>query len=320
MGNIASTKGKKRRPVAALPPPAFRWIDGRRFNNLPNTVYPLPSDEKELDRLSLQHFLYRFLWKGNFCSPVERKLKTDGLILDIGCGPGAWILEMASQYQRAKFFGLDFVPIFPAEIKPSNITFLQTNVLEKLPFKDGYFDFVHLGLMNFAFTEDEWKSKVIPEVIRVTKDGGWLEIEEIDTALTNSPSSLVPITDFWIEYLESQGINPHIAEHTLGKLLADTEKFSEIHHRIEIIPYTEQAGQTGKMAKDNTILYYKTIAPIIITQLGNVSATEYEDVMQSLPREFEMCRSYHNMHRIFAQKAPAEIGIAGGAALNNEIL
>ncbi|KAG9285187.1 hypothetical protein G9A89_004402 [Geosiphon pyriformis] len=304
MGHVNSVhalKRRSRRKNNSEPMPLFRWADGRRFINVPNTNYPLPSDEEESDRLSLQHFLLRFLWKGNFCSPVERKLRTNGRILDLGCGPGAWILEMASQYQRAQFIGVDVVPVFPTEVKPPNVTFVLSNALEKLPFKDGYFDFIHVGLMNLAFSEEQWKTKVLPEIIRVTKIGGWLEIEETDNNMTNPPPILEPILDAWIENLENLGINPYIATQDLDHILAATGNFDDINHRIEILPFTERIGRAGEISKDNAILFYRTVAPMV-TKLARISEDEYENTLRNLSSAFEKCESYHNMHRIFSQK------------------
>src|SRR5947207_10843214 len=52
-----------------------RYIDGRRFNN---SKYALPNDNDEIDRLHMQHYLQRYIWQGNFRSPVHKLLNRPG--------------------------------------------------------------------------------------------------------------------------------------------------------------------------------------------------------------------------------------------------
>src|SRR6266487_6858127 len=121
----------------------------------------------------MQHFLLRFLWDGNFSAPMEEKLKKGIKVLDVGCGPGTWVLDMASAYPNSQFYGIDIAPVFPSAIKPVNVTFLKANAFD-LPFSDE-FDFVHLQLATLNFTQHEWIHKVIPEMLRVTRPNGYLE-------------------------------------------------------------------------------------------------------------------------------------------------
>src|SRR5688572_12478969 len=63
----------------------FRFVDGRRFHNVENSKYPLPNDDKEHERLYMQHLVFKHAWQGNFASPVEHLLNDKGTkVLDIG--------------------------------------------------------------------------------------------------------------------------------------------------------------------------------------------------------------------------------------------
>ncbi|CAG8803420.1 1407_t:CDS:2, partial [Gigaspora margarita] len=77
----------------------------------------------------------------------------------------------------------DISPIYPSEIKPCNLTFRTANILEGLPFPDNHFDFVYMRFLLTAFTEDDWQNKVIQELCRVLKPGGYIEIMEGDMVL-----------------------------------------------------------------------------------------------------------------------------------------
>ncbi|RIB10444.1 S-adenosyl-L-methionine-dependent methyltransferase, partial [Gigaspora rosea] len=162
-------------------PSSFRYIDGRRYHNDENSKYPLPNDDEEINRLQTQHYLFRYAWGENFSSPVEEILRNgdDVHVLDIGCGPATWILEMASEYTSSSFIGIDLSPIFPSNIKPQNVDFYHMNVLNGLPFEDNTFDFVYQRFMGLALTEEQWPILLL-ELVRVTKPGGWIEFMECD--------------------------------------------------------------------------------------------------------------------------------------------
>lgn len=61
-----------------------------------------------------------------------------------------------------------------------NLEFFQLNVIDaKLPFPDNTFDFVKQHLATASFTVANWK-RVISELYRVTKPGGYIQLLEID--------------------------------------------------------------------------------------------------------------------------------------------
>ncbi|CAG8563746.1 6146_t:CDS:1, partial [Racocetra persica] len=82
MGNPQS----KNTVCSAIKPSAtYRYIDGRRFQNIENTRYLMPDDDEELDRLQRQHFLFRYLWDSNFSAPINDILRDKkSEILDVG--------------------------------------------------------------------------------------------------------------------------------------------------------------------------------------------------------------------------------------------
>lgn len=92
----------------------------------------------------------------NFHAPVQEQL-TEGInVLDSGCGPGTWTLDLAEVYPKSKFYGVDASCVFPENIKPPNVQFLIGNIAKDLPFPDNQFDFIFQRLLFLGLTSDDW--------------------------------------------------------------------------------------------------------------------------------------------------------------------
>ncbi|CAG8787740.1 13212_t:CDS:2, partial [Racocetra fulgida] len=110
---------------------------------------------QDIDRMQLEHFLFQHIWKCDFSSPIEQILKAGD----------------------AKFYGIDIAPVFPKEIKPENLEFIQSDITHGIRFDDNHFDFVRMNLMSTCLPEDQWVH-VIEELVRVLKPDGYIEIME----------------------------------------------------------------------------------------------------------------------------------------------
>ncbi|PWZ01028.1 hypothetical protein BCV70DRAFT_173829 [Testicularia cyperi] len=104
-------------------------------------------------------------------------------VLDIGCGRGAWCLDMAREWKTSEFVGVDIAPVQPSLSQLSDpdmeqrVTWVIANFLEPLPFPDASFDFVHMRFLAQAIPEDKWVD-VLSEARRILAPGGVLECIE----------------------------------------------------------------------------------------------------------------------------------------------
>ncbi|CAB4438931.1 unnamed protein product [Rhizophagus irregularis] len=164
MGNKNSRLKHKKSTIKKIP--EFDQIESEQERQDKLLDYYLSTDINSIDRLHMYHFLKSYLFQGNFSSPIEDKLiKGGSKVLDIGCGPGTWLLDLANKYENSYFFGVDFKPIFPREIKPNNLEFIEADVTDGLSFHDNEFDFTHIEHMSLVLTPDQW-DVVIPELVR----------------------------------------------------------------------------------------------------------------------------------------------------------
>lgn len=145
--------------------------------------YLLSSDDMEQDRLVAQHYLLRMAFHGHDfhafgVRPLLEQGGDDVVVLDVGCGPGAWTMEMASQFPKATFIGIDQTPCYPQHVKPKNCHFRHYIIQDgTLPFPDNSVDYIFQRDLNWGLTTDTWKV-LISEYMRILKPGGWVELVE----------------------------------------------------------------------------------------------------------------------------------------------
>ncbi|RIB21341.1 S-adenosyl-L-methionine-dependent methyltransferase [Gigaspora rosea] len=277
----------------------FRYLLGRRFHNVSDIIYDLPNDEDEADRLHLEHFLTRDVWKTNFLSPIAPQLEVGCKVLDVGCGPGTWTIEMAMNYDKSSFVGIDISPIFPMEIKPSNVNFKEANILDEIPYPDESFDFVHMRYMFPSFTQMQWEEIVMNEIVRVIKIGGWLELCEYELCQNCGPV-LESLLSARREMLIKEGRNPEVAR-ILGKLMENTQHFDDVCHKTKEIPIGPWAGKIGEVGRDNIVTRMIGIKPAL-SLFMNITTEQYDEMMQKSIEEFNEYKTFFVTSRWYAKK------------------
>ncbi|KAI9313466.1 S-adenosyl-L-methionine-dependent methyltransferase, partial [Dichotomocladium elegans] len=141
---------------------------------------------EENDRVHLQHWLLKVIFNGNYHSPIEDALVKGIRVLDSGCGPGTWTLDMAKTYPNSTFYGVDISTRFPEAIKPPNCHFEVHNILDtNSSFPDNHFDFIHQRFLIVGLLKDHWQ-KVITDYVNKLAPGGWLECAELAFCLSDN--------------------------------------------------------------------------------------------------------------------------------------
>ncbi|RIB30942.1 S-adenosyl-L-methionine-dependent methyltransferase [Gigaspora rosea] len=262
----------------------------------PNSIkiFRIDSNEKlnqEKERTYLRHDIVRVIFNGNFSSPVYDLLKLGGAkVLDIGCGQGAWICEMSSDFPQCEFFGTEIIDKIIPQIKPSNVSIIKADILEGLPFPDNYFDFVNIRNLLYDFTELEWETLVIPECMRVLKIGGWIEISDAEIDVKDCGLETLKVTS-----KKSKHVNPYIV-HQLEEFMNSRQEL----HKIEHILRPFQLGVWNNALKDPCARYSKETFDVLAKFAGYKS--DIDAVTRTCMNECTLNRSYFNVHRFYGQK------------------
>ncbi|KAI7519507.1 hypothetical protein KC316_g20111 [Hortaea werneckii] len=98
----------------------YRREHGRTYHAYKDGKYIFPNDEREADRLDLQHHIFRLTF-GNrlFFSPLQNPKHC----LDVGTGTGIWAEEFAEDFPYCQVTGIDLSPDQPTLVPP-NLKFM----------------------------------------------------------------------------------------------------------------------------------------------------------------------------------------------------
>jgi ubiquinone/menaquinone biosynthesis C-methylase UbiE len=138
-----------------------------------------------------------------FLSPFHR-------VLDVACGSGGWLLELAQRYPHLQVVGIDIDPRMTSYAESlahagelDNASFRVMNALEPLDFPDNFFDLVN-GRFLTIFPATAWPD-LLQELARVTRPGGIIRLtEEEDESVTNSPA-FEQLTTIFLQALKQSG-------------------------------------------------------------------------------------------------------------------
>ncbi|KAI8354025.1 S-adenosyl-L-methionine-dependent methyltransferase, partial [Blakeslea trispora] len=213
----------------------------------------------------------------------DHLLKAEGTrVLDVGCGPGTWILEMATEYPRTEFYGVDIRLMFPTTIKPSNAKFTQYNFIESLPYEDNTFDIVRMRLI-LGFLTEQKMVQVFKEIYRVLKPSGYVEILDCEYQV-HRPGPLC------LSFI--------MPTHQIGTLLMTHGNFVDIHqHRVRIP--IGWGGHLGEVHGQDFQAFIRSIHPKLIR---SHLSTDLDESMAKAVKECALNQSHVNWFVCYGQK------------------
>ncbi|HUY78102.1 MAG TPA: methyltransferase domain-containing protein [Ktedonobacterales bacterium] len=279
----------------------YEMVGERR--HLADAPYVLPSDDQEINRLDFQHFMLRYTLRGNYAAPIQQPHS----ILDVGAGTGRWAMEMASLFPNANVVGVDVTPP-PADranaslgagldIRPENYAFVQGNILEGLPFADQSFDYVHQRLLLFAIPETAWP-KVVAELARVTRVGGWIELVETGPQQHGGPA-MDRIVDWITATSNRRGVNPLLGPQ-IGNFLRDA-RLGSVEARAITLPVGSYGGRVGKLAETDVFGVVGGVKALVVSQ-NLTTAEAYDDAMRVAREDLDRYRCYLPFYLAYGQR------------------
>ena len=113
-------------------------------------------------------------------------------ILDVGCGNGEWARRLAKEQPHIHIIGMDTsLQLVQEAVKRAedegihSLSFYQFGTAQELNFPNEHFDVVHIHSLASFISTAMW-SKILDEMIRLLKIGGWLNIVDYEHGTTSS--------------------------------------------------------------------------------------------------------------------------------------
>ncbi|KAI1176458.1 S-adenosyl-L-methionine-dependent methyltransferase [Nemania sp. FL0916] len=274
-------------PSSAEEEPPYIEAFGHKYHHSGRIFTPF--DEKEQQRMEIQHRLFRHCLNGALTA-TRIPLNTER-ILDLGTGTGVWPLEMAVRYPQAQILGIDVSRIQKTQVVPPNVQFTIGNIEDPWPVADESIDFLHARSLAGGVTD--WSS-LFKQAYDKLKPGGILEWTEIAIQVFDfdgnfGDDEIVPqFITVWRDLCQRNNIEFTPSPH--GPVWLVDAGFENIAQRTEILPMTDWTSDEKLKVRqalinlvttehfDNhcgllftncglTREYYEEIAPTFLTEI-----------------------------------------------------
>jgi SAM-dependent methyltransferase len=153
-------------------------------------------NQEELQRLIVQERMVTEAMGGVL--PEQEEPTRFRRVLDIGCGPGGWIIDVVQTYpQIEKLYGVDISPTMiqyarqraqEQQLTQKRVEFLVMDALRMLEFPNEYFDLVNLRFGVSFMRQWDWP-KMLDEMRRVLKIKGIARIVECSLGFESSSTA-----------------------------------------------------------------------------------------------------------------------------------
>lgn len=259
-----------------------------------NAPYLLPQNLDGLNQRDFLHYILRYIFKGNYLAPLS--LVEGSRILDVGTGTERWALEMAQAFPSVQVYGLDLeetprtTGYAPASQFPANYHFQAGNILKRLPFINGSFDFVHQRMVLSEIPVVQWYA-VLRELKRVTRPGGWIELLESGTLVSNPGVA----TRQWFTLREAAARLSGLELAQVANLGAIVQKAGlSCSSYVVNLPIGPWGGPSGQLLQDTLLALYDDFLQRIQQRAG--PQPELSALRAQLPGEWQ---TQHSELRIF---------------------
>jgi ubiquinone/menaquinone biosynthesis C-methylase UbiE len=250
------------------------------------------SNKQELNRLLVQDQMLTAGMGGVL--PEQPNPTRFRRMLDVGCGTGGWLIEVAKAYSNISLLvGIDVSARMldfareqaEAQQVSSRVEFHLMDALRVLEFPDNSFDLVNQRLGVSYLRTWDWPN-LLQEFQRVVQPGGVIRVTESDLGASNSPA-LTHFTHMLVQAFSQSGhlFTPQ-GDGVISQLarLFHQHGFQNVQTRTYTLEYREGTAEWQLFVEDMQHLF-RTIVPFL--QKWIHVPDDYEDIYQQMLHEIQ---------------------------------
>ncbi|KAJ7137904.1 S-adenosyl-L-methionine-dependent methyltransferase [Mycena epipterygia] len=274
--------------------------------------YILPvNEERETDRLEVQHRMWRLLAGGLYPASAEDKIgelmaANNPAIMDVGCGSGIWAIEMAEKYPNARVVGVDNAANVNLA-RPKNFEFVRMDLTVGLPPVDGGYDIIHARCLTGHLKDP---AAFVRSVYEFLKPGGLIILGEVYKAADANKQQLTPLfpnvqystealkTGSWLAGWQTLYFKHFYANNqTVASLLEAHGGFSPVQQNRYFAPVGWPGddnmghGELGQMSQKTNLEFVRASTPAALAS-GKFSEAEVDAWVESIEQEIKMKHVY----------------------------
>ncbi|KAF9434288.1 hypothetical protein BGZ76_008269 [Entomortierella beljakovae] len=243
----------------------------------------------------MQHYIYKAALNDK---NIHVSIPENGRVMEFGCGPATWTMDMATDLSTINFVGVDISSIYPTAIYPRNCNFYNENFVQGVSQPDNAFDVVFQRNVCIGLTPQEWPMAV-KEAFRILKPGGFYECVETDITIQNAG----PQTELVINHLKhsmtSRNIDTSIVKSINTMMLS--AGFVDVNVKEYHIPVGDWGGKVGQLWKQNMFAILDTVRPQL-ARTAKMSESQIQEIVNAMHQETYTYRAHQIVYAVYGKK------------------
>ncbi len=215
-------------------------------------------------------------------------------ILDLACGPGGWVLEVAREHPEIEVTGVDisqsmirFAKAQATSRGYGNASFLVMDVKQPLRFEEASFDLVNERTLYGVMGPGEWP-QLLAECKRILRPGGIIRLTELEMPVTTSPA----LNELW--YLHARAFyklgrsfsvdERHIGITPVLKRLLRDAGFQDVKHQGHVMDISAGTADFEGFFR-NFVYVFELVKPFMLKIEGLTTEQEWKRLYQHMQAE-----------------------------------
>lgn len=306
---------------------SFRHEYGRGLNNY-SEVYQLPADGEELDRLDKQHIMFTEVM-GRYPPPMQEVLaepppgERPVACLDLGCGSGCWILDVARDFPHCSCVAVDLVPMQVVDLPPNCRSEIDDINLGLQHYQEE-FNVIHTrlvcsGVRDYAGLIDQTSLATRPNglVIFTEFDFSVCGVDKKPLVFENVPVLSPPYLPRWMCMVRAavieRGGDVDAANH-LYRWTSEHPSFTDVVHRSFLFPTSPwipsnhpsaaRMNRAGSLMRDDIETFVRGARPLLLS--GGMDEDFLNTLEQKIDEELRAAKDpwFIHVQNVYARRRP----------------